>query len=153
VRFSIDLVNAGLRFNEAIGFMGGEDIEFFGHAHKMGFIIKQTDRAIVREIVHPERLTLRAQIYRWYWCTVSDVYAWRSVRGGWYAATRRLYTVPINLILGPIEVILAPLFLVVGLIAFKRRVLHGFRKIARACARVAALVGVMPEPYRHVVGK
>lgn len=32
VRFSMNIVRAGIRFNERIGLMGGEDIEYFGRA-------------------------------------------------------------------------------------------------------------------------
>jgi succinoglycan biosynthesis protein ExoM len=64
VRFSADLIRAGLRFDEAIGLGQGSDSDFFARARVAGFEIRRTLRAITRETVHPERLTYRAQLYR-----------------------------------------------------------------------------------------
>jgi hypothetical protein len=66
VRFSVELVKAGLRFDEALNMLGGEDQKFFHQALQRGFEARYTNRAVVHEEIHPSRLTDRAQIYRHY---------------------------------------------------------------------------------------
>jgi succinoglycan biosynthesis protein ExoM len=153
VRFSADLIYAGLRFNEAIGLMGGEDIEFFGRARAMGFQIRQTLRAVTIETAHRERLTLPGQLYRHFWCAASDVVAVQKVRGKYRALSRKLHTIPLSIAIGAVEIAISPLFSVIGLDAFKRRVLAGGKKIAKGAGRAAAIVGIMPQPYRVIVGE
>jgi hypothetical protein len=76
VRFSATLPRAGLRFDEGLGFMGGQGNEFFAAAHAQGFAIRRTLRAITREAAHPERLTYRGLMYRAYWCAASEMRPW-----------------------------------------------------------------------------
>ena len=153
VRFSIALVEAGLRFNEGLGLMGGEDNEFFSAARQAGFEIRQTQRAITYETVHPERLTYRAQAGRAYWCAASDLRRTVVERGRVRAALAKGHTVPLNLIIGMAEILVSPLFVVAGARAFKRQALCGGKKIAKGMGRAAAALGYLPEPYRRVVGE
>ena len=153
VRFSIDLVRAGLRFNEALGLMGGEDQEFFSAARQAGFEIRLTEFAVAREFVHPERLTYRAQAGRAYWCAASDLRRAVVERGRMRATLAKGHTVPLNLIVGAAWVAVSPLFMVAGLRAFKRQALAGGKKIAKGMGRAAAALGYLPEPYRQVVGE
>ena len=96
VRFSIALVEDGLRFNESLGLMGGEDNEFFAEAKMAGFEIRRTNRAITREDVHPERLTYRAQLYREYWCSASNIRKFALQKGWLWTVTRKAHTLPLN---------------------------------------------------------
>lgn len=153
VRFSAALVHAGLRFDERIGLMGGEDIDFFGRAHLAGFDIRFTNRAVTRETVHPERLTYRAQVYRSYWCAASDVRMWKATRGTMWAWTRKAHTVPTQMFCGAVELLAAPLFAVAGVRHFKRRAVAGGKKIGKAAGRAVAMLGIMPKPYQSVVGR
>ena len=152
VRFSMKLVEAGLRFNEALGLMGGEDQEFFSAAHKRGFEIRRTQRALTREFVHPERLTYRAQVGRSYWCAASDLRRLAVERGKLRAVLIKVHTVPLSAVFGILETAVSPLFAVAGIDAFKRRALAGGKKIAKGAGRLAAMFGYLPEPYRKVVG-
>ena len=126
------------RFDERIGYMGGEDIEFFGRLSAAGLTIRETQRALTWEYVHPERRGFRAHMYRWFWCAASDVVALQLIKGRRYAAFYKLHTIPANFILG---VILLP---------FSIR--KGMKKLAKAAGRAAAFAGRLPEPYRNVVG-
>lgn len=153
VRFSTELIRAGLRFNEQLRMMGGEDQEFFAAAHKAGFEIRQTERAVVTELFHPERQTYRAQVSRAYWGAASDMRRMAVARGWTEAIARKAHTIPFLLIAGPLEMAASPLFLVGGLSAFKRRALAGGKKTAKAVGRAAAMVGHLPQPYRNVAGR
>lgn len=152
VRFSMELVRAGLRFDESIGLMGGEDIDFFSRARAAGFRIKFTNLAVTYEVVHRERVTFRHQIYRSYWCAVSDIRMYRATRGTAWAWSRKAHTVLFQAVFGAVELAASPLFAVAGVTMFKRRALAGGKKIGKAFGRAAGLLGWMPTPYAKVVG-
>lgn len=152
VRFSIDLVRYGLRFDEALGFMGGEDQLFFTAARNAGFEIRRTERAITYETIHPERATFWGQVHRAYWCAASDVQRLALQKGWQNAFTRKSHTIPTNILFGITELMLSPAFALGGRTAFQRRAASGGKKIAKAAGRVAALAGHLPQPYRTTVG-
>lgn len=152
VRFSMKLVRAGLRFDETLGLMGGEDSEFFSAAHKLGFEICRTERAQTWETFHRERLSYRAQMYRAYWVGASDLRR-LSIEKGWLSAmARKVHTVPLSIAAGTVEIIASPLCAVAGSAMFKRRALAGGKKIAKGLGRLAAMVGHLPQPYARVHG-
>jgi succinoglycan biosynthesis protein ExoM len=153
VRFSAALLARGLRFDERLGFMGGEDNEFFARAHAMGFGIKRTLRAVTRETILPQRLTYRAQTYRAYWCAASELRRLMISRGWIGAAMRKAHTVPLNLIIGAGWLIASPLALAGGVEAFRDAALTGGKRIAKALGRAAALAGIQPQPYRTTTGE
>ena len=153
VRFSISLIEAGLRFDERLGMMGGEDQEFFSRAHSAGFKIKRTSRAVTYEAAHPERLTFGGQFYRFFWYSVSNTRI-RLLRGEkrdvyWEC----LYEVPLDLIIGTLRILGSPLRVFKGREKFKRRANSGAKQIAQAIGVVTALLGIMPKPYRKTVGQ
>ncbi len=153
VRFSIDLLKAGLRFDEKLGLMGGEDNEFFAKAHAMGFEIRRTLRAIAYETAHEERLTYFAQMYRAYWCAASELRRLSITRGWSGAALRKGHTIPLNVIFG-IGWLFAALFVApVSLTLFRDLALEGGKKIAKALGRAVAFIGLMPQPYRVIHGR
>ena len=152
VRLSAELIRAGFRFDEGLGFMGGEDNEMFTRARKAGFEIRRTLRAIVTEAAHPERATYMAQMYRAYWCAASDMRR-TAIDKGWPGAIlRKAHTVPLNIVFGVLEIASSPLCSTFGADAFKRRALAGGKKIAKGFGRAIAIRGLMPQPYRVIVG-
>jgi succinoglycan biosynthesis protein ExoM len=151
VRFPIGLVRAGLRFDETLGLMGGEDQRFFTAAHKMGFAMRQTQRAVTFETAHAERLSYRAQLGRAYWTAASNLMRLEQ-EGEWRTYLRKIAGISTNAIWGLAELVTAPLFVVAGLTAFKRRAVAGGKKVARSAGRPAALIGAMPAPYRRIAG-
>ena len=152
VRLSAELIRAGFRFDEGLGFMGGEDNEMFTRARKAGFAIRRTLKAIVTEAAHPERATYMAQMYRAYWCAASDMRR-TAIDKGWPGAIlRKLHTVPLNIAFGVLEIAASPLYSIFGVDAFKRRALAGGKKIAKGFGRAIAILGLMPQPYRVIVG-
>lgn len=153
IRFSMAVVDAGLRFNEALGLMGGEDQEFCTAAHQAGFGIKQTNLAITYETSHPERLTYMGQASRSFWCAASDLRRLSIERGWGGALARKAHTVPWMLIVGTIEIITSPVFMVTGMRRFKKRALAGGKKVGKGLGRAAAAVGYLPQPYRRIVGR
>ena len=152
VRFSSDLLRAGFRFNESLRLMGGEDQEFFSSAHKAGFTIRKSLKPIVYELAHPERLTYRRQVARAYWCAASDIRRDAILKGWWRTVRRKTHTVPFGIAFGTLEVIASPLFLPFGIDSFRRRALAGGKKMAKGIGRAAAMVGVIPQPYRVIDG-
>jgi succinoglycan biosynthesis protein ExoM len=152
VRFSTDLIRAGLRFDERIGLGGGEDNDLFSRAHATGFAIRRTLRAVTRETAHPERLTYLALAHRSYWCAGSELRRLMITRGWMGALLRKGHTIPLNIIVGILWLLGAVMVAPVSSEAFRDGALEGGRKLAKAAGRFAALVGHMPQPYRNVVG-
>lgn len=152
VRFSIALVRSGLRFNEQLGDMGGEDNEFFATAHARGFEIRQTLEAVTIETAHPERLTYRGQVYRAYWTGASNLRRLAAARGWRRAILGKLVSVPMLLTSGIVELVACVPCALAGPTMFKRRALAGGKKIAKGLGRAAAMLGIMPAPYAKVVG-
>jgi succinoglycan biosynthesis protein ExoM len=153
VRFSAALLYAGLRFNEGLRLMGGEDNEFFAAAHARGFEIRRTLRAVTREIAHPERLTYLALVYRSYWCAASEFRRLMVTRGRGRAALRKAHTIPFNLIFGAAWMIAAGAAAAISREAFKRLAAEGGKKLAKAAGRAVALIGIKPQPYRTIHGE
>lgn len=153
VRFSRALLDAGLRFDESLGFAGGEDTLFFSQARLAGFEIRRTERAITKETAHSERLTYFGKMYREYWSgavgTGKCVMMMGAVRG------TLLHNLPAILLMIPgiVELAFSPFFAIAGATAFKRRALSGGKKIAKGIGRAAAIAGHMPQPYRVTVGQ
>ncbi|MFV0260117.1 MAG: glycosyltransferase family A protein [Acidimicrobiales bacterium] len=57
----------GIRFDPALGTLGGEDMVFFGALHRAGMQAFFTPRAKIDDPVAPDRLTLRYQIRKSLW--------------------------------------------------------------------------------------
>jgi succinoglycan biosynthesis protein ExoM len=153
VRFSIDLVRQGLRFNESLGLMGGEDNEFFSAAHAKGFAIRRTLRAVTNETWPAERLTYWALVYRAYWCAASEYRRLAASKGHLGVFVRKAHTIPLNLLIGLMWLAGA---LVVGLVskeAFRDGAMLGGKKLARGAGRLAAALGIKPQPYRTIHGE
>jgi len=176
VRFSIALLQAGLRFDEGLGLMGGEDDEFFALAHTKGFEIRRTLRAVTYEPVHPERLTYGAQVHRAYWCAASQLRRLSVTRTWGGAALRKAHTIPLNLLFGSAWLLAssvpAALFVFAFMLtridgsddgwaarasmaltaSFKTMALGGGKKLAKGLGRGTALIGILPQPYRSIHG-
>lgn len=152
VRFTMEIARAGFRFDETLGLMGGEDNEFFTRVHAAGWGIKRTMRAVTYERAHPERLTYKGQVYRAYWTAASDLRGVAISRGWAGAALRKAHTVPLHLLVGLATLMASPLMLTFGQETFKRTALNGGRQVAKGLGRAAAMIGMLPEPYRVVCG-
>lgn len=152
VRFSIDVVKSGLRFDETIGFMGGEDVDFFSRARAMGFEIRYAHSPVVREWVHPERVTFWGQFYRNMWCSASDVVLYNTKYGFWGALSRKIMTIPVHIVFGICIMVVSPLYIIGGVDAFKLKVLKSAKHVAKACGRAIALAGMFPKPYKTISG-
>jgi succinoglycan biosynthesis protein ExoM len=152
VRFSVELVKAGLWFNPSFGLAGGEDTEFFSRAYEMGFAIRKTARAITYEKVPPEKLTYWAQVYRAYWCAASDVRR-RAVHKGWGKAVReKSLSIPLNVLAGLVMYTVALCAAPASVKASKKYALRGGKKMAKSAGRLAAFFGHTPQPYLTVYG-
>jgi succinoglycan biosynthesis protein ExoM len=151
VRFSTDLLRAGLRFDESLGFLPTEDWRFFKQGYRLGFHIERHPRAITNEPLHPERLTYRAIMGRVYGhyaaLTRNAIYD-----EGRAAAYREVPSAMRDVMIGAVEVLLSPLAAPFSMYRFKRLALTGGRTFARGWGRMSAVVGVLPQPYRTTAG-
>jgi succinoglycan biosynthesis protein ExoM len=140
VRFSISLVEAGLKFDEALNLTGGEDVRFFKDAQKLGFETRYTGKAIVNESVHPSRQNLRFQTYRHFAHCAAQ--ASHKIRDGKRAS--------VAMSLAKLLVVYPPLALVEMSIG---RRLKGAKRLARIAGIAAALRGRLPTPYLTIHGE
>jgi hypothetical protein len=151
VRFSAELLRAGLRFDESLGFLPTEDWRFFKQGYRLGFHIERHPRAITNEPLHPERLTYRAIMGRVYGhyaaLTRNAIYD-----EGRAAAYREVPSAIRDVVIGAVEVLLSPLAAPFSMYRFKRLALTGGRTFARGWGRMSAVVGVLPQPYRTTAG-
>lgn len=153
VRFSKDLVEAGLRFDEGLGLMGGEDAVFFAHAHLRGFTIKHTARAVTFEFPHPERFTFFGQVYRAYWTSAAEVrrrLLLDDPRSVYLDSARQL---PVAFLEGTLGLLGSPVRAIKSTEKFKRRVVSSAKQVASAAGTIAGLIRILPRPYRKVIGR
>jgi succinoglycan biosynthesis protein ExoM len=152
VRFSVDLLRAGLRFDESLGLSGGSDQRFFEAAGERGFAIHTTNLAVTYELVHPARLTYRFIIGRCYARTAST--AWHQIRIGQRSdVLAKLPWKLLDIPRGCLELlVISPLALVFGPYRFKQVALRGGRRLACSAGAIAAVFGHLPQSYRNVEG-
>jgi succinoglycan biosynthesis protein ExoM len=152
VRFSADIARSGLRFDESIGLGNGSDSEFFMRVQEAGWHIRRTLRAITHERAHPERLTYSGQIYRCY-CVHNAKMRRIIARKGWpVAAALKLPSALFDVVWGGLWLAGAVVASVAGREAFRDAALTGGKKLATAAGRLTALMGIIPQPYRIVIG-
>jgi succinoglycan biosynthesis protein ExoM len=60
-------LTSGVRFDEALGISGGEDMVFFDAAVRQGAHHRYALHSVVWETLPPERCTFRYQLYCWTW--------------------------------------------------------------------------------------
>jgi succinoglycan biosynthesis protein ExoM len=139
-----------LRFDTRFDITGGEDIDFFLKARRLGAVIAHSPSAIVFETISPSRLTFRFQMAQQAaeaatTCVIASnkVHDSLTVAGCAVKAARRL-----AMGLGYLAV--SPLCLILGLRSFEAAVVHGGRRIAWAIGAVRGFAGWPPAPYRRV---
>lgn len=149
VRFSRDLLDAKLRFDENIGFMGGEDGLFFKTARSIGFNAKFTRRSKTYECVHLEREGYLGRLYSSYWQAAERIAFKKKTP---LQLMRITSMAPFHIILGISELFLSVPMAILGPGYFKRHALAGGRRIAKTFGRVSAILGRLPKPYQITVG-
>lgn len=60
------VMQAGIRFDESIGLIGGEDVDFFDRLRRRGARLRYCDKAIAFETVPPHRARLGWLLRRWF---------------------------------------------------------------------------------------
>ncbi len=152
VRFSIDLVSAGLKFDERLDLAGGEDNDFFSRAWNMGFEIKRTHQAVTIERCHRERLTFGHQLYRAYWCAASDMRRYETQMGFLRALFLKSHTIPTHYLFGLLWMVAACVVYPVNEDKFKKFFLRGGKNMAKATGRIAGFIRHLPQPYSVIHG-
>lgn len=151
VRFSAELLRAGLRFDEKLGLTGGEDQRFFRDAKRAGFAAHSTNRAKTFEAAHPERMTYRFLIAR-HAAHIAVLTSHTVREKGRVGALPALLSQLVRVPLGCLELAIAPLAYLAGPQKFRGLALRGGKRFAHAFGVAAALVGRHPEPYQQIAG-
>ena len=152
VRFSAELLHAGLRFDEGLGLAGGEDQRFFDDAAGSGFAIHATNRALTYEAAHRERLTYRFMIARHYGHIASVAFR-RRQDAGVAALLRALPMRLLDVPLGIVELAISPIARLFGRRRFKQFALRGGKRVAGVVGTIAASLGHLPQSYRRIAGR
>ncbi len=66
------VVRLGLRFDDALGQIGGEDVDFFDRMARAGATLRYCNNAVAHEAVPPERMRLGWLLRRWFRTGNSD---------------------------------------------------------------------------------
>jgi glycosyltransferase involved in cell wall biosynthesis len=153
VRFSVELLKAGLRFDESMGLAGGSDQRFFQDAKRQGFDVHVTNKAIAWEYAHVTRMTYRFMIARHYAHLASLTHTKIRERG----RRRVLFVIaPVlakAMILAPLELAAAPIAALFSRRRFKQFALRGGKRYAEAFGVVVAFAGHLPQVYATIHGE
>jgi len=152
VRLTMNIVRAGIRFNEKIGLGAGEDTQFFAEAQKQGYHIRYSDNPITYEYLHVDRLKYLAQCHRVFAesASVSRIRAY--VVGDFLGIVRRLLIAPLMIVLGLCEIAVSLVIALLNTEMFKEVCLRGGRRIARALGIYAGFLNYVPKAYQRTVG-
>jgi succinoglycan biosynthesis protein ExoM len=152
MRIGPQLINCPITFDEAIGLGGGEDSDFVMRARKLNFKVQHTNRAITHETAHPQRMTIRGQANRTFWYAASNLRLDMRHKGSKWMGIKKIPsiigTIPHGLLYGLLGACIWPVRPDRG----KRTILKGAKLIAKGQGYLAALVGHIPQTYRHTVG-
>jgi glycosyltransferase involved in cell wall biosynthesis len=127
-------------FDESFNLSGGEDSVFFRAAHRQGFVLVWADDAVVTEEVPVERMRLRWVLRRAF---REGSIVWRrsrrlDERRAWLDLLRAVAVLAEGLlcvVVGPVR-------------GGSAGVVAGLHRCSDGLGRLAAAVGVVPEPYR-----
>lgn len=144
----------GLRFDEELAFSGGEDIDFFFRAKKMGARIVYVAEAKATETVPVERCTFKWRMKRHYRTASTKVL--RDIREkGYFTAARHYLPESISLFARSLGLLLMLPFL----FPMHRGSLHSDiyivgRRFASACGLLAGILRLPPlQSYRSIEGR
>jgi succinoglycan biosynthesis protein ExoM len=142
----------GLRFDEAMRFTGGSDVEFFSRAVAHGAVIRWVDEAVVSESVPMARLTLRWQLERARRTGANHAYldaqrngVARAVVNGSVICLGKIASACIEL---PVGLVVYPLNARLG----SRIALRALRKLSWSAGNLGTALRIRPQPYLRVEG-
>jgi hypothetical protein len=135
----------GLRFDEALGFSGGEDARLGGQAAALGARMIWTTKAVVRGLVTPSRLTLAHHLRASYNDGLKEV-LFNPER------SRIIVDVVVGAIKGGIWLMLLPFIALFSKSAFKRKGRVAGRYFARVGGSLAGIAGIRSKYYQKIDG-
>lgn len=150
MRIGPQILNSALKFDEAIGLGGGEDTDFVKRALNLRHQVKHTNRAITYETAHPERMTIRGQANRTFWYAAANLRI--DMRGNRWLGIRQIPSIIGSFPHGLLTMALGACIWPVRPDKGRRTILKGAKLIAKGQGYLAALVGHIPQTYRHTVG-
>jgi succinoglycan biosynthesis protein ExoM len=139
----------GLSFDTNMAFTGGSDSDFFMRLVHAGGSILHVSRAIVREVVLPNRLSISWRLTRQYRSSTNRVYINTKLYGRRKATFYSIKETVRHLIEGTLGLIFCVLFLLSGYQKFKRHFYHSLRHLAKGAGNFLGLFGAKPQPYQH----
>lgn len=151
VRFSRAVAQA-VRFNEALGFMPGEDVDFFDRARGKGFFIRRSLKAITYETPHASKLTYFGQMRTTYGEAASKVKRHSMMKGSWSATANYLPNIVKNLFASLICIPLVIIWIGFNQRQYCRYALKAGKKSASALGYMMALLGRDAKTYAKISG-
>lgn len=139
------LRETGLRFDERLGLVGGEDQHFFRRLSAQGGTIVWCDEAVVREFVPSSRVNLRWILKRAFRYGSTTTFTDVRLEGRTRAAVRALAVGGYRVLKGSVLLVLTPV----------RGRHHGaacLRHIAYGLGHIAGLAGIRPREYKVTHG-
>lgn len=151
VRISRTVIQS-IRFNEAMGYMPGEDIDFFVKAREKGFTIRRTLEAITYETLHERKLTYFGQMKTKYGQAVAIVKL-DVIKNGTKSAFFK-YTPDIikNLLISASCLPLILIWLPFNEKQYRRYALKSGRKFATMLGYCSGLAGRDAKTYAKISG-
>ncbi|WP_162937692.1 glycosyltransferase family 2 protein [Indioceanicola profundi] len=133
----------GLRFDEALGLTGGEDLCFFGQALDSGCRIVWADQAIVTEWIPASRISLRWLLKRWYRTGNADAILLQRRRPGLAGRSRGLAKGLVRVAAGGAAALASAGLAVVG------RPHLAIARLYTVCRGLGMIGAVIGKPYRE----
>lgn len=145
-------VNDGLRFDDNMALTGGSDTDFFIRYYHMDGKIIHVKNAVVSEEVLSNRLKISWRLKRQFRSSANRVYVNKKIYNHSKAVSLAIKECFRHIVEGAIGLILSPLFLLKGIIKFRKKYYHALRHLAKAIGCISGIIDIQPKPYKKTDG-
>lgn len=142
----------GLKFNEAMRFTGGSDLEYFQRARDQGARLCWMDEAEVSEAVPASRTTIRWYLARARRVASNAMFVQIDRSGRTLAVIGHAPSYVGKILQGAAMTVPAIVMLPFASVAGRRLLISGMHKIASGVGGLGAFFGVQPQPYKVIDG-
>jgi succinoglycan biosynthesis protein ExoM len=135
---------SGVRFDETLNTIGGEDVVFFRALHARGFAVKCTPDALVYESIPPARATLKWMMRRWVRAGATATLLMSSTHVGWRNRVANAARGVARIAAGSVSVVLTALTR--GRLDFAA-VAHSLSTVCRGVGMLMSAFGISYQEY------